>query len=66
MALMLNGRYQVTAYGAREGYQHGSNSAFLELRRGQRVHLQLQQGAIYEHPRQEAYTTFTGFLVYED
>lgn len=66
MSLMKNGVYQVTAYGTRGEYEHGSNSVFLELRRGQRVHLQLQDGTIYEHPGGEAYTTFTGFMLYEN
>ncbi|KAK8733476.1 hypothetical protein OTU49_006315, partial [Cherax quadricarinatus] len=64
MALVKNGVYQVTAYGTQTSLEHGSNSVFLELRRQDRVYLQLQQGSIYEHPANEAYTTFTGFLVF--
>ena len=63
MALMKNGKYQVTAYGTKENYESGSNSVLLLLNPGDRVYLELQQGRIYEHPYQEAYTTFTGFLV---
>ena len=61
---MKNDRYQVTAYGSGIDYSHASNSAFLELRRGDIIHLQLQQGTIYEHPFDEAYTTFTGFMLF--
>ncbi|XP_045119628.1 complement C1q-like protein 4 [Portunus trituberculatus] len=64
LALMKNGRYQVTAYGGSQGYQHASNSAFLALNSGDRVHLELQEGHIYEHPRDEAYVSFTGFMLY--
>ncbi|XP_069189716.1 complement C1q-like protein 4 isoform X2 [Procambarus clarkii] len=64
MALMKNGEYEVTAYGTRTSYEHGSNSAFLALRRYDRIGLDLQQGMIYEHPGDEAYTTFTGFLLF--
>ncbi|KAK7085258.1 Complement C1q-like protein 4 [Halocaridina rubra] len=63
LALMKNNVYQVTAYGSDDDYQQGSNSALLVLRRGDRVHLELQDGKIYEHPFNEAYTTFSGFLV---
>ncbi|XP_042222550.1 complement C1q-like protein 4 [Homarus americanus] len=64
MALNLNDRYQVTAYGKSSDYEHGSNSAVLNLEQGDRVSLQLEQGIIYEHPGNEAYTTFSGFLIY--
>lgn len=60
---MKEGEYQVTAYGSKGGYQWGSNSALLFLNPGDRVYLELQQGKIYEHPYNEAYTSFTGFLV---
>ncbi|KAK7085257.1 hypothetical protein SK128_001118 [Halocaridina rubra] len=63
VALMKNGEYQVTAYGTKDDYQQGSNSALLVLNKGDSVYLELQQGEIYEHPFNEAYTTFTGFLV---
>lgn len=64
MALMKNGQYQVTAYGTKYEHTWGSNSVFLELYQGDRIFLELQQGSIYEHPNNEAYTTFTGFLVF--
>nr|ASC55672.1 putative complement component 1, q subcomponent protein [Procambarus clarkii] len=64
VALTKNTVYQVTAYGTRQSFEHGSNSVFLELRSMDRVSLELQQGAIYEHPGNEAYTTFTGFLLF--
>ncbi|KAK8394861.1 hypothetical protein O3P69_005969 [Scylla paramamosain] len=64
LALMRNGRYQVTAYGSNDGYQHASNSAFLKLNRGDIMHLELQEGHIYEHPRDESYISFTGFMLY--
>jgi len=63
IALIKDGVYQVTAYGSKGGYQWGSNSAVLLLRAGSKVYLELQQGAIYEHPKEEAYTTFNGFLI---
>ncbi|XP_063613168.1 cerebellin-2-like isoform X2 [Penaeus indicus] len=63
LALMKNGQYQVTAYGGKGNYQQGSNSALLLLNEGDLVHLELQQGGLYEHPNNEAYTSFTGFLV---
>ncbi|XP_071512991.1 cerebellin-2-like [Panulirus ornatus] len=61
--LMKNDRTQVTAYGTRGSYEHGSSSVFLELRKRDRIHLEIAEGEIYEHPRNEAYTTFSGFLV---
>ncbi|XP_071512606.1 complement C1q-like protein 4 [Panulirus ornatus] len=64
MALVKNKEYQVTAYGTTGFLKHGSNSAFLELRRGDIIALQLQQGKIYE-PRHASYTTFTGFIVFQ-
>ncbi|XP_045589430.2 cerebellin-2 isoform X1 [Procambarus clarkii] len=64
MALTRNGEYQVTAYGTRPTFEHGSNSVFLVLRRGEKISLVLQQGGIYEHPANEAYTTFSGFLLF--
>lgn len=60
---MKEDSYQVTAYGSSFDYQQGSNSALLFLNEGERVHLELQDGTLYEHPYEEAYTTFTGFLV---
>lgn len=66
MSLRKNRVFQVTAYGTNGDYQHGSNSVFLELRRGDQVDLELEQGEIYEHPGNEAYTSFTGFLLYEN
>ncbi|XP_050735177.1 complement C1q-like protein 4 [Eriocheir sinensis] len=66
MGLMRNRVYQVTAYGTSGDYQHGSNSVFLELRRGDQVYLEIQEGEIYEHPGDEAYTSFTGFMVYQN
>lgn len=66
MGLMRNRVYQVTAYGTSGDYQHGSNSVFLVLQRGDQVYLELQEGEIYEHPGSEAYTTFTGFMVYQN
>ena len=65
IALMKEGDYQVTAYGGKGGYQWGSNSAILFLNPGERVYLELTQGNIYEHPFDESYVTFTGFLVKE-
>nr|XP_045610272.1 cerebellin-2-like [Procambarus clarkii] len=64
MALMKNGKFEVTAYGTLTAFKHGSNSAVLELKREDKVSLKLQQGAIYEHSGNETYTTFTGFLVF--
>ncbi|XP_045610279.2 cerebellin-2 [Procambarus clarkii] len=64
LALMKNGVYVVTAYGKLITYEHGSNSVFLELRSFDRIALELQEGAIYEHPGNEAYTTFTGFYLF--
>lgn len=64
LALMKKGTYQVTAY-APAGYQWAGNSAFLILRRGDSVNLTLQDGALYEHPLNEAYTSFSGFLVFK-
>lgn len=63
LALMKNQDYQVTAYGSNASYQQGSNSALLILSQGDRVYLELQQGSLYEHPYNEAYTTFSGFLI---
>nr|XP_027233422.1 cerebellin-4-like [Penaeus vannamei] len=63
LALMKNGQYQVTAYGGKGNYQQGSNSALLLLNQGDLVHLELQQGSLYEHPNNEAYVSFSGFLV---
>nr|XP_027233424.1 cerebellin-2-like [Penaeus vannamei] len=63
LALMKNGQYQVTAYGGKGNYQQGSNSALLLLNQGDLVHLELQQGSLYEHPHGEAYTSFSGFIV---
>ncbi|XP_037792502.1 cerebellin-4-like [Penaeus monodon] len=63
LALIKNGQYQVTAYGGKGNYQQGSNSALLLLNQGDLVHLELQQGSLYEHPHGEAYTSFSGFLV---
>ncbi|XP_047491657.1 cerebellin-4-like [Penaeus chinensis] len=63
LALMKNGQYQVTAYGGKGNYQQGSNSALLLLNKGDLVHLELQQGSLYEHPSNEAYVSFSGFLV---
>ncbi|KAK8734236.1 hypothetical protein OTU49_006077, partial [Cherax quadricarinatus] len=63
VALMKEGEYQVTAYGTKQGYQQGSNSALLFLNAGARVYLEVQQGTIYEHPFNEVYTTFSAFLV---
>ncbi|XP_064107556.1 complement C1q-like protein 4 [Macrobrachium nipponense] len=63
LALMKGGIYQVTAYGSRNDYQQGSNSVLLILNAGEKVHLELQGGTIYEHPFNEAYTSFSGFLV---
>nr|XP_045610273.1 complement C1q-like protein 4 [Procambarus clarkii] len=64
MALLKNKVPQVTAYGTLSHFEHSSNSVFLELHRGDVVSLQLQEGMIYDHPFNETYTTFTGFLVY--
>ncbi|XP_069952341.1 cerebellin-2-like [Cherax quadricarinatus] len=64
IGLTRNGVYQVTAYGTEPSFEHGSNSVFLQLRRLDRISLDLQQGSIYEHPGDEAYTTFTGFLLF--
>ncbi|XP_066978790.1 complement C1q tumor necrosis factor-related protein 3-like [Macrobrachium rosenbergii] len=63
LALMKGPDYQVTAYGSKGAYEQGSNSAVLFLNKGETVHLELQQGSLYEHPFNEAYTTFTGFLI---
>ncbi|XP_042859256.1 cerebellin-4-like [Penaeus japonicus] len=63
LALVKNGQYQVTAYGGKGNYLQGSNSALLLLNQGDLVHLELQQGSLYEHPFNEAYTSFSGFLV---
>ncbi|ROT64033.1 hypothetical protein C7M84_018040 [Penaeus vannamei] len=63
LALMKDGQYQVTAYGGKGSFQQGSNSALLLLNPGELVHLELQQGSLYEHPFDEAYTSFSGFLV---
>ncbi|KAK3865581.1 hypothetical protein Pcinc_028821 [Petrolisthes cinctipes] len=63
LQLYKNGRYQVTAYGSRRDFQQASNSALLFLQQGDLVHLQLEQGTIYEHPGNEAYTSFSGYLV---
>ena len=63
MALMKNREYQVTAYGTKGNYESGTNSALLFLNPGDIVHLELQDGSLYEHPYEEAYNTFTGFLV---
>ncbi|XP_053637565.1 cerebellin-2-like isoform X2 [Cherax quadricarinatus] len=64
IGLTRNGVYQVTAYGTEPSFEHGSNSVFLQLRRLDRISLDLQQGSIYEHPGDEAYTTFSGFLLF--
>ncbi|KAK3864357.1 hypothetical protein Pcinc_029952 [Petrolisthes cinctipes] len=63
MSLIRNGVYRVTAYGTSNTFEHGSNSAVLRLRSGDRVQLRLTQGTIYEHPGSEAYTSFTGFQI---
>ncbi|KAA0201436.1 hypothetical protein HAZT_HAZT003484 [Hyalella azteca] len=63
IALMKDGHFQVTAYGGKDGYQWGANSVLLFLNPGENVYLELQQGEIYEHPYEEAYTTFSGFLI---
>ncbi|XP_069977756.1 cerebellin-1 [Penaeus vannamei] len=64
LALMKNGEYQVTAYGGPPKYEWASNSALLVLKAGDKVYLELQDGSMYDHPGREAYTTFTGFLVF--
>ncbi|CAL4205566.1 unnamed protein product, partial [Meganyctiphanes norvegica] len=63
LALIKNQRYQVTAYGSKNGWQFAGNSVMLSMDHDDCVWLELQQGEIYEHPHQEAYTTFTGFLI---
>ncbi|KAK3885828.1 hypothetical protein Pcinc_009991 [Petrolisthes cinctipes] len=63
LQLYKNGQYQVTAYGSSSDFQQASNSAILFLQQGDLVHLQLEQGTIYEHPGNEAYTSFSGYLV---
>nr|XP_053637295.1 cerebellin-2-like [Cherax quadricarinatus]XP_053637296.1 cerebellin-2-like [Cherax quadricarinatus] len=64
MTLMKNGVYQVTAYGTEKTFETASNSAFLELRRLDKIWLMLQQGSIDEHPGNETYNTFAGFLMF--
>jgi len=64
LALMKESKYQVTAYGSKDGYQWGANSAVLFLNKGERVWLEIQQGQVYEHPLNEAYTTFSGFIIH--
>ncbi|KAK3851851.1 hypothetical protein Pcinc_041531 [Petrolisthes cinctipes] len=66
LQLYKNGQYQVTAYGSSRDFQQASNSAILFLQQGDLVHLQLEQGTIYEHPGNEAYTSFSGYLVETD
>jgi len=63
LQLMKNQQFVVTAYGSKGDYQQASNSALLFLQQGDLVHLQLEQGSIYEHPGQEAYTSFSGYIV---
>ncbi|KAK4291006.1 hypothetical protein Pmani_036138 [Petrolisthes manimaculis] len=63
LSLIRNGEYRVTAYGTNESFEHGSNSAVLQLRLGDRIQLRLTQGTIYEHPGTEAYTSFSGFII---
>ncbi|KAF2360683.1 C1q domain [Trinorchestia longiramus] len=63
LGLMKDGRYQVTAYGGKDGYMWGGNSVLLFLTPGEKVYLELQEGELYEHPYEEAYTTFSGFLI---
>ncbi|XP_037780005.1 cerebellin-4-like [Penaeus monodon] len=65
LALMKNGEYQVTAYGGPPKYEWAGNSALLVLNWGDKVYLELQDGSMYDHPGREAYTTFSGFLVFE-
>ncbi|XP_069189711.1 complement C1q-like protein 4 isoform X1 [Procambarus clarkii] len=63
LALTKNTTFEVTAYGTLTTYEHGTNSVVLSLKREDKVYLELQQGAIYENPGNETYTTFTGFSI---
>ncbi|KAK3851853.1 hypothetical protein Pcinc_041533 [Petrolisthes cinctipes] len=61
--LYKNRQYQVTAYSGQGGNQQVSNSVLLPLQERDIVHLQLEQGTIYDNIRNEAYTSFSGYLV---
>ncbi|KAK3885829.1 hypothetical protein Pcinc_009992 [Petrolisthes cinctipes] len=61
--LYKNRQYQVTAYSGHGGNQQVSNSVLLPLQERDIVHLQLEQGNIYDNIRNEAYTSFSGYLV---
>ncbi|XP_045610291.2 caprin-2 [Procambarus clarkii] len=63
MSLTLNGMPKVTAYGTLTTFEVGSNSVVLALKAMDKISLELHQGAIYEHPGNESYTSFTGFLL---
>ncbi|XP_045606540.2 complement C1q-like protein 2 isoform X1 [Procambarus clarkii] len=64
MSLTKNGVNQASAYGTMPTFEHAGNSVFLELKSLDKISLELQQGSIYEHPGNETYTSFVGFLLY--
>ncbi|MPC45648.1 hypothetical protein E2C01_039354 [Portunus trituberculatus] len=62
ISLRHNGIEVVSAYGDASGYQMGSQSAILNLRSGDRVYLQLDEGRLYDSSSSSrGYTTFSGF-----
>lgn len=63
MSLTRNRMPEVTAYGTTTTFEHGSNSIVLDLKTMDKISLELHQGAIYENPGNESYTSFTGFLI---
>ncbi|XP_050714488.1 uncharacterized protein LOC126997439 isoform X2 [Eriocheir sinensis] len=64
VSLRHNGIEVVSAYGDASGYQMGSQSAVLNLRSGDRVYLQLDEGRLYDSSASSrGYTTFSGFRI---
>lgn len=64
VSLRHNGIEVVSAYGDASGYQMGSQSAVLNLRSGDRVYLQLDEGRLYDSSSSSrGYTTFSGFRI---
>uniref|UniRef100_A0A0P4W1I7 C1q domain-containing protein n=1 Tax=Scylla olivacea TaxID=85551 RepID=A0A0P4W1I7_SCYOL len=64
ISLRHNGIEVVSAYGDASGYQMGSQSAVLNLRSGDRVYLQLDEGRLYDSSSSSrGYTTLSGFRI---
>lgn len=61
---MKNNEEIVSTWGEQSGYHAGSNSVILNLQKGDRVYLNIQEGAIHEsRVPSRGYTTFSGFRI---